>query len=728
MASNTRHESPRRRPSRSQIDGVWRTAQIRHSDAFESFYAGQQLVPAEEWDAFLTSLQADLPTVFRVVTITPHRHHISKFLKQTMDRYRYTLLGGQVDSWREYVSLTNMCAAPGSKTSQLLEALHKAAERERPREIGEADGWPVLPSGSRESGALGAPSHEHSSAQKAASKPLTPVLFDGVLCDVPCSGDGTLRKKRSLWASWSAHHGLGCHRLQVQILLRGIKLCKVGSRIVYSTWRVKWEGRWYDSFEEIPKTGEAVKKIRPSMFPPGRSPEADGVPLRRCMRFFPHVNDTGGFFVAVMRKIRDIPLNPIANKDSKVEPLGGASGHAASEMACTVSAPHRRHDRRDCEEEFLASENESAAYSSLRRPRPKRFDQMQLDMVCLDWHSGLLKQQYQQIIQQAERLARDGKEQDLAGTTDNLRGARSGTTGVASVDCTGQQAPSLPLALTRSVLKQTTELVFRTLDLPEHILTCSDALSDLRGLLSDLGSLLCSRLKTSEGCRSRDPDAPAGGEQLEAGERHPRRVYLVSKGVKRILESTGRSRYKVISGGCLAFHARYKGIYRATYGGAQWLASFYERALRLIVGQNNALGSPTNKSPQSGVDDEDSAAPVSAKSRRVFRVPSELLYRLVGTDQDQRRVDLRDVEELQCGQIVSRESTEGPLLFLTVLAPVEGASNTSSTKIAVPAWRGRTNVELMLDRETRYALKSLMDELSTVAKGQDPGCVETCPG
>ncbi|KAL8455139.1 hypothetical protein Emag_000976 [Eimeria magna] len=486
--------------------------------------------------------------------------------------------------------------------------------------------------------------------------------------------------------------------------------------------------RWYDSFAEIPKTAKAAKKIRPSMFPPAHIPgEAEDVPLHRCMRFFPHVNNTGGFFVAVMRKIRDAPLTPVADEDSRAEALDGAiGGHAASEMARRVAAAHKRHERSDCEEDSLATEIKSAACSLVGRPRLRSLDQMQLDMVCLDWHTDLLEQQNQQIILQAKRLACDAKEQDLAEEPDGLGGPCSGPTRVASFSCIGRQARLLPLALTRSALERARELVFRTLNLPEDVLTCSDAPSDLRDLLSGLCSLLCFRRKTSEGCKPADPDAPADDEQLKEGERHPRRVYLISKGVKSILESTGGSRYKVISGGCLAFHARCKGVYRATYGGAQWLASFYEAAVRLIVGQKGAFGSPIDSSLQSGVEGKGSAASVSAVTRRVFKVPSELLYRLIATEQDQRRVDLRNIEELPYGQIVSRESNEGPLLFLTHLPLVDGASNLTSTKIAIPAWRGRTNVELMLDRDTRSALKCLMDEWRAGANGQDPGCVETC--
>lgn len=57
--------------------------------------------------------------------------------------------------------------------------------------------------------------------------------------------------------------------------------------------QVEWEGQWYDSYEKVPKTAKAAKKIRPSMFPPQQQPGSENVPLHRCMRFYPHINNTG---------------------------------------------------------------------------------------------------------------------------------------------------------------------------------------------------------------------------------------------------------------------------------------------------------------------------------------------------------------------------------------------------------------------------------------------------
>ena len=59
--------------------------------------------------------------------------------------------------------------------------------------------------------------------------------YDKVLCDVPCSGDGTLRKAPVIWKRWNAAGGNMLHGLQLQIACKGVRLMRLGGRLVYST-------------------------------------------------------------------------------------------------------------------------------------------------------------------------------------------------------------------------------------------------------------------------------------------------------------------------------------------------------------------------------------------------------------------------------------------------------------------------------------------------------------
>lgn len=61
------------------------------------------------------------------------------------------------------------------------------------------------------------------------------ILFDRILCDVPCSGDGTIRKAPDIWRRWTPGNGNGLHPLQLRIALHACQMLKVGGRLVYST-------------------------------------------------------------------------------------------------------------------------------------------------------------------------------------------------------------------------------------------------------------------------------------------------------------------------------------------------------------------------------------------------------------------------------------------------------------------------------------------------------------
>jgi hypothetical protein len=73
-----------------------------------------------------------------------------------------------------------------------------------------------------------------------------------------------------------------------------------------SHWRVMdKEGNWYNNHEEVPAL--LKEKIHKTCFPPENKADGDqtnNLNLSRCMRFLPHDQDTGGFFVAVIQKLQ----------------------------------------------------------------------------------------------------------------------------------------------------------------------------------------------------------------------------------------------------------------------------------------------------------------------------------------------------------------------------------------------------------------------------------------
>lgn len=60
-----------------------------------------------------------------------------------------------------------------------------------------------------------------SSKLRAAHKKQYQLLFDRILCDVPCSGDGTMRKNLGIWRNWQPMDGNGLHKYVHFALLEG---------------------------------------------------------------------------------------------------------------------------------------------------------------------------------------------------------------------------------------------------------------------------------------------------------------------------------------------------------------------------------------------------------------------------------------------------------------------------------------------------------------------------
>ncbi|KAH0455453.1 hypothetical protein IEQ34_015485 [Dendrobium chrysotoxum] len=351
---------------------------------FEEYYKGQVIVPEEEWEEFINLLRKPLPAAFRInasgqffkdIRLQLENEFTKSLDTETSNDYeieairplpwypdklawhlnfsRMQLRKNQIlERFHEFLKQENevgtitrqeavsmvpplfldvlpdhyildMCAAPGSKTFQLLEIIHQSIKPgSLPHGLVIANDVDVqrcnllIHQTKRMCSAnLIVTNHE---AQYFPSCLLQGELkkdilqFDRVLCDVPCSGDGTLRKAPDIWRKWNAGMGNGLHRLQVEIAMRGVTLLKVGGRMVYSTcsmnpveneavvaeilrrnkgsvelldvshelpglvrrpglktWKVRDKGLWLAAYEDVPISRRGV--IFPSMFPSDQS-------------------------------------------------------------------------------------------------------------------------------------------------------------------------------------------------------------------------------------------------------------------------------------------------------------------------------------------------------------------------------------------------------------------------------------------------------------------------
>ncbi len=135
--------------------------------------------------------------------------------------------------------------------------------------------------------------------------------FDCVLLDSPCTSEGTMRKDWNALSHWSEQKIFGMSRLQKQLILKGFDSLKEGGVMVYSTCTFAPEENeevvqyLLDNRKEVKIEKISLKgfKLSPGILNWDRKEFSKEI--EKTVRIWPHHNNTGGFFVARIRKLVD---------------------------------------------------------------------------------------------------------------------------------------------------------------------------------------------------------------------------------------------------------------------------------------------------------------------------------------------------------------------------------------------------------------------------------------
>lgn len=339
----------------------------------------------------------------------------------------------------------DLCAAPGMKTLQLIDM---AAETASNAEDGKAA---ILQAGVVVANELDGRrccmlAHHVLKARSPAgivlhhnalAMPAIGNNFDRVLCDVPCSGDGTIRKAPQLLGSWRPNKSSVLHRLQLHIACAGASRLAEGGRMIYSTctmspveneavvaalllraegalelldvsgelpelprrpgmesWEVAAGARQARTAVFLRSTAEAAERtldIPASAWPPsGDAAEKMGLPgiLTRCWRLYPHLCDSGGFFVAVLRRVEGKPLPegfcppPPSKKEKEESAAEGADAESAkkAEKEEELDLP----EDAVCKEELPSAQREASYASAASNERSAQLIKEALEFYGLD--------------------------------------------------------------------------------------------------------------------------------------------------------------------------------------------------------------------------------------------------------------------------------------------------------------------------------------------------------
>ncbi len=135
------------------------------------------------------------------------------------------------------------------------------------------------------------------------------ILFDRVLLDAPCSGTGTIRKSPKTITMWNPDMVKRLSRMQKKLIMTAWDVLKPGGTLVYSTCSLEPEeneGTVSFLLENAPdarmlEIDLPIKRTDPVLEFDGKKFHPE---VHNCLRLWPQDNDTEGFFVAGIRKVK----------------------------------------------------------------------------------------------------------------------------------------------------------------------------------------------------------------------------------------------------------------------------------------------------------------------------------------------------------------------------------------------------------------------------------------
>ncbi|KAG9042186.1 hypothetical protein FS837_011183 [Tulasnella sp. UAMH 9824] len=356
------------RPSMPEREGEWTTDWANAK--FETYYKHfQKILPEEEWDTFMEYMRKTLPTTFRLpagklttptivdIIATVHIPHLSgiefegekvdpprslpwyprglgyefsapkrvlRKLPEMKEFHQFLVYQTEVGnvSRQEAVSMVppllldvqphhvvlDACASPGSKTAQLVEALHTRIDSV----TGDASFVPFP------NGIVIANDSEYTRAQllvhQSARLP-TPSLM---VTNLDASLFPTLRVATGVLAKEAEG------------------LAEEGDSSSH---------RDFDSYEAYCQAtgGGEMKFGRPkfhkSMWPPENASELG---LENCLRIYPHLQNTGGFFVALIHKLPGSPPEATSIPDPTAAPVDFLDDSVPDRDDSALQSPKKR--------------------------------------------------------------------------------------------------------------------------------------------------------------------------------------------------------------------------------------------------------------------------------------------------------------------------------------------------------------------------------------------------
>ena len=162
-----------------------------------------------------------------------------------------------------------------------------------------------------------------------------PEMFDAILLDAPCSGEGVVRKDPDALKNWSVESNLEIAATQRELIESAFHALRPGGTLVYSTCTLNREENesvlawlketWPEAVEFLP-LGDLFPEANQAL-------TAEGF-----LHVFPQIYDCEGFFVARLRKTASIPALPAPKYKVGNFPFTPVKGREAANLTQAANA------------------------------------------------------------------------------------------------------------------------------------------------------------------------------------------------------------------------------------------------------------------------------------------------------------------------------------------------------------------------------------------------------
>ncbi|HLC87393.1 MAG TPA: RsmB/NOP family class I SAM-dependent RNA methyltransferase [Candidatus Nanoarchaeia archaeon] len=203
----------------------------------------------------------------------------------------------------------DLCAAPGSKTTQAV-AFMKNSGAIIANEVSMSR-LKILASNLERCGVTNTIITKKEGSILCNELNKQKFVFDKVLIDAPCSGEGTLRSSPATYIMWNIKTIKSLPRIQKNLIKSAISVLKIGGEFIYSTCThapEENEGVIDAILKEFPNIKiEAINlpiNCRDGITSWGGHKYSNEV--KKSCRIYPHDSNTEGFFIAKLRKLKEV--------------------------------------------------------------------------------------------------------------------------------------------------------------------------------------------------------------------------------------------------------------------------------------------------------------------------------------------------------------------------------------------------------------------------------------